>query len=306
MVNPTSETSTRRSGFGSLILLALLSCLGTNADAHAMLVEPYRPPLEIVQMSGEFAMVYKEEGSSYGEHLQGSRDLLTRKGYKVWSWTGQASKCKTCPIFILPHNEELENVKVYAFIRALESKKSELLALYGGDPQEYNLLAQIAVGILGRESEFFESPRYRVKENSQLTIRLVKVVQIYLEGSDRGTGLNSRGPTQIKIVPAKIAQKYGVTRDNLYIPENAALATMGYLMDILAELKRRVVLNHLSFITPNNYADYLPYIYFGSRRQLLNGTATPDQNIYIRDMRKYMTWIEIYEGPPQSQPLFRP
>lgn len=285
---------------------ALLLALAVAPPARAVPDQPYRSPVQVFPTPMGMPVVVQTGGPSYDEHLAASRERLREHGYREWRWEGQPSRCQDCPLFILPRERAIEKPKVYAFIRQLETKREELIALYGADPQEYNLLAQMAVGILGRESEFFESPRYRLKENAQWAIRLIKVVQIYLEGSDRDPELNSRGPTQIKIVPEKIAATYGVKPDELYRPENAALATMGYLIDALAELKRRVVLNHLSFVTPDTYADYLPYIYFGSKRQLLNGTATPDRNIYIRDMRKYMTWIELYEGPPRAAPLTRP
>ncbi|MBX3019027.1 MAG: hypothetical protein KF767_14160 [Bdellovibrionaceae bacterium] len=273
------------------------------SSAHGVQEHPFREPVQVFHTPYGMPIMVRTGGPTYDEYLKTSREELKSHGYQEWRWEGQKSKCTTCPIFILPKEREIETAKVYAFIRALETKRDDLLRLYGSDPQEYNLLAQMAVGILGRESEFFQSPRYRVKENAQWAIYLIKVVQIYLEGSDRDPELNSRGPTQIKIVPEKIAATFGVKHEDLYIPENAALATMGYLIEALAELKRRVTLNHLTFVTPDSYADYLPYIYFGSKRQLLNGTATPDRNIYIRDMRKYMTWIEIYEGPARSVPL---
>lgn len=294
--------SRRPSLIAASIVRAFLALTMTLASvsAGAVAQSPYREPIDVYPGFGGMPIVIQREGPSYNEYLAQTRDALTNNGYRLWKWEGQTSKCQTCPIFIVPHERRIETEKVYAFIRAIETRKGELLRLYNADPQEYNLLALMAVGILGRESEFFESPRYRLKENAQWAIRLIKVVQIYLEGSDRDPELNSRGPTQIKIVPDKIAEAYGVRPDELYIPENAALATMGYLIEALAELKRRVVLNHLSFVTPDTYADYLPYIYFGSKRQLLNGTATPDRNIYIRDMRKYMSWVEIYEGPAHT------
>lgn len=284
------------------LVTAALSCLLT-LPALAVQPSPFQSPVRVYTTPHGMPVMLNTGGPSYDEYLKISRQQLKDSGYKAWKWEGQKSKCKTCPIFILPHKQELETSKVYAFIRALETKREELIRLYNADPQEYNLLAAMAVGILGRESEFFESPRYRVKENAQWAIYLIKVVEIYLDGSDRDPELNSRGPTQIKIVPEKIANAYKIEASDLYIPENAAVATMGYLIEALAELKRRVTLNHLSFVTPDSYADYLPYIYFGSKRQLLNGTATPERNIYIRDMRKYMTWIELYEGAPESAPL---
>jgi hypothetical protein len=167
--------------------------------------------------------------------------------------------------------------------------------LYQSDPQEYNLLAKMAVGILGRESRFYTSPRYAFKENFQFVISFFKLVDsVVTEGSTETTP-NSRGPTQIKLIPPKISKKYGFDESQLNNPKFAALATMGYLIEALEELKKRKELNDLSFVTKENYVDYLPYIYFGAKKTLLNGKATPKKNIYVQDMKRYMSLVEIFE-----------
>jgi hypothetical protein len=224
------------------------------------------------------------------------RQDLFREGYQSWAW--QQSSCMDCDIILISAKSELHTPKVQAFIRALESSKGEILSLYGSNPQEYNLLAQMAVGILGRESKFFESRRYQFKEDFPWAVSILKTVNMYLAGADSATA-NSRGPTQIKVVPQRIAAKYGITPDKLYIPENAARATMGFLIEALGELKQRAQNNDWEFVTPETYADYLPYIYFGATGKLRNRTATPETNLYIREMKQYMGWLEMYERPIQ-------
>lgn len=275
--------------------VAILGLVLWSGTAQAVGKMPYL----ISEAFPEIPQAYRGVGPTYEEFVDIQREELKQAGYQPWTWL--QSDCQTCPLFILPTRIEIEDVNVYPFIRALETYKFELMELYHCDSNEYNLLARMAIGILGRESEFFNSPRYAVKESMPLVVHIIKVLEIFFEGSDREPDLNSRGPTQMKIVPDRIAQKYGIETDELYIPKNAALATMGYLIEALKEMKRRVVLNNWDYINPSNYADYLPYIYFGSKRQLFNRTATPDQNIYIRDMRKYMKWVEMYEGPASSQ-----
>jgi hypothetical protein len=224
------------------------------------------------------------------------RQVFEANGFEKWEWL--KSTCADCELSIVPLRAEVETPKVEAFLQALGDHKAELLQIYKIHGAEYNLLAHMAVGILGRESKFFKSPRYYLKEAAPWAVQLIKVVRIYIEGVDRDPSLNSRGPTQIKIVPAAIAQRYGVTEDNLYIPKNAALATMGFLIEALAELKRRVEVNHLAFVNPATYVDYLPYIYFGSTKSLVSGSADPEHNLYIRDMKEYMGWVELYERSP--------
>lgn len=192
----------------------------------------------------------------------------------------------------------------------IEERRSELLKLYGSDPQEYNLLAHMAVGILGRESHFFQSGRYALKETVPEAVRMLKVLKIYVYGikvKDKKTGemvyaepeRNSRGPTQIKTVPKKISEFYDVSEETLWRPDHAALATMGFLIESLAELKRRVFINKIAYVTPDNYVDHLPYIYFGSTRMLAEGRVQPWRNPYIQAMKEYMTWVQLYEVDPQ-------
>lgn len=220
--------------------------------------------------------------------------------YRPWQW--MQSRCVDCEIFIQITNPKIQTEKVKLFVEALVKHKADLQELYGVHGEEYNLLATMAVGILGRESLFFTSTRYQLKETFPSMVKLMKVVQLYLDGRDGDISANSRGPTQIKIVPEKIAEIYRFDSGSLYIPENAALATMGFLIEALGELKRRIKVNNLPHINPTNYVDYLPYIYFGGTRALVNKTATPDRNIYVQDMKRYMTWIQMYQRDQNLRP----
>jgi hypothetical protein len=232
---------------------------------------------------------------AYGQDA--NRDRIEAAGFERFEWL--KSTCVDCEIAFVPLRAEVETPKVEAFLQAIADHKIELQQIYKIDGPEYNFLAHMAVGILGRESKFFTSERYVLKEAAPWAVQLIKVVHIYLEGVSRDPSPNSRGPTQIKIVPPVIAARYGVTPNNLYIPNNAALATMGFLIEALGELKRRIESNHLDFITPANYVDYLPYIYFGSTKSLISGKADPAHNIYIHDMKMYMSWVELYERSPE-------
>lgn len=232
-------------------------------------------------------------GPAYSSHVKQQRAEVKADGFAPWKWPG--SDCQDCEVAILPTNRMLENEDVYEFIRALENEKATILNLYRADAQEYNFLAHMALGILGRESRFFESGRYWLKENMPGMISILKTMRAYLLGGPHN--LPSRGPTQIKIVPDRIREHYRISAETLYQPEHAAVATVGYLIEALAEMKRRIATKQWSYITPETYVDYLPYIYFGSKRQLNDGTATPEQNIYVRDMKKYMGYVEIYEKP---------
>lgn len=238
--------------------------------------------------------------ASFEDQVQMQRNQLRFYGYKPWQWMN--SRCGNCELFIQTIHPDLQTEKVQLFIQALSLHKSDLQMFYKIDSNEYNLLAHMAVGILGRESEFFKSTRYQVKETFPGIVRLAKIMRSVFSDDIPLNG-NSRGPTQIKVVPYTVGRAYGIETDQLGTPDKAAIATMGFLIEALGELKRRVVKNDLTFVNPTTYVDYLPYIYFGSTRSLIKKTATPDKNLYVKDMKKYMTWVELYERELPSAPL---
>jgi hypothetical protein len=232
---------------------------------------------------------------------------------RPWSW--MVSDCQDCGVKVVIYSagsnkvkipdaenplklvemRKIENEKVEKFVRTLEKYKSEIIDLYHSDSQEYNLLAHMAIGILGNESEFFTSFRFFLKRNGSGVITGIKKVRSLVD-DDYEISQNSSGPTQIKVVPKKIAEKYGVTQATLRIwPEHAAVATIGYLIEALQELKRRAINSNLDFITPETYIDYLPYIYMGRTRLLMSGKAEPHNNKYILRMKHYMNWVQLYE-----------
>ncbi len=222
------------------------------------------------------------------------------QAFEFVPWVFGTSTCQDCAIEIEILQDEIKTEKVEAFIETLESEKFVLIDLYESDPQEYNLLAHMAVGILGRESEFFTSARYHVKESSQWLVTAIKTINNYLNGSENGVSRNSRGPTQIKLVPGRIQDHYGYNEEDLADPRAAAVSTMGILIEGLRELKQRAKNNQWDFITPSTYDDYLPYIYFGGTRRIKDGSATPDKNIYVKEMKNYMSWVRIWEVPAPS------
>lgn len=216
------------------------------------------------------------------------------EGLKPWVW--QSSDCRNCAIEITPLDASAFNRDVYMFIHGITSRKTELLELYQADGQDYNLLAHMAVGILGQESHFFESERYKLKENLPALVTLAKKIKAFAE-NEKDVSVNSRGPTQIKVVPQKIAEHYNIKPDDLRDPEKAAIATMGFLLESLKELRTRIRVQKLDYISESRIVDYLPYIYFGASGRLVKRTATPETNIYVKEMKRYMSYFKIYEKP---------
>lgn len=213
-------------------------------------------------------------------------------------WVWQKSTCQNCPIILRISSEDFKkNPRMVEFLKALVNEKQNILKLYHVDSQEYNLLAHMAVGILGNESTFFQGWRYKVKSNTQLAIAWGKALKAWF--NDDEASPNSKGPTQIKRVPERIEQFYNITEKNLWDPKYSAVSTIGFLIEALAELKQRAINNKLEFITPATYEDYLPYIYFGGAKKLINRTATPDKNIYVKNMKKNMQKVSVLEVVPQ-------
>jgi hypothetical protein len=152
-------------------------------------------------------------GSSgtYEEHLEKQKTFLESEGFRKWNWANSGKQaCLDCQLFLLPANTQLESDQVYAYLQTLEQEKATLLKLYPSDPHEYNYLAQVSVGILGRESLFFRAKRYFVKEYFQPGVNFTKLMRKYLGFIKGVSSRNSRGPTQIKDIPEKISQFYKV------------------------------------------------------------------------------------------------
>jgi hypothetical protein len=182
--------------------------------------------------------------------------------------------------------KEYQTATAITFMNEIDAKKAQLTKMYGLTNHEYNELTKLAFGILGNESQFGESKKYWIKEAMPFAVSMAK-------GNGLDTSSNSRGPTQIKTVPKKIARRYGVTKDSLEKPRHAALATMGFLADALSELKAKE--KHHPAITPENRFNYLHYIYMGKSHEITKGTATPNRNIYYRQIRNYNKGLEVYE-----------
>jgi hypothetical protein len=218
------------------------------------------------------------------------------------------------------------------FVLALEDEKAKLMKIYHLSNSEYDSLASYAFGILGNESEFGNGHLYQLKsevippfgvavlkewknnmyskakkdfekgkEEGGLLQGIKEGATTYIkQGLDSDIKLikgkvtsasNSSGPTQIKKVPVLIAKHYGLKKDDLAKPKNAAVATIGFLAASLEELRVRQLKNPA--ITDKNRMEYIHYIYMGSVSQIINKTATPDKNIYLRNLKKYQKGVKI-------------
>lgn len=207
-----------------------------------------------------------------------------RQSYSPYNYSPKSVGARKTVFYI--NNFERRNSTSQRFVNQLSIEKARLMKLYRLDNDEYNELARLAFGILGNESDYGRSFKYHVKESIPLVVALLKG-----EGFD--TTQNSRGLTQIKKVPALIEKEYGTKKEDLVIPEHAAVATLGFLADALSELKVKARLN--PDINSDNQYDYLHYIYTGRSSEITERTATPEQNIYLRQIKEAAKGLLILE-----------
>ncbi|MBC7464447.1 MAG: hypothetical protein H7256_00515 [Bdellovibrio sp.] len=281
----------RAFAFLSLFVVASLSM----ADGLPSAASANGDDLSLFFQPNAALISFKEANTMPVLPLPSALNFNPLKGFVKWNLN--EFRCADCAIKVVAKNPFLLTNDVYQFLMALGDEKAELQELYGIHGQEYNLLAQMAVGILGRESNFFQSKRYLLKEKVPALIGLAKAIVSFAKG--REINNNSRGPTQIKIVPTKIEDHYGIQPEELKDPKKSAIATMGFLINALDELRRQVRIRKITYITKDKIVDYLPYIYFGAARAIYNRTATPEKNAYVQEMRKYMTWVDVYEYHPE-------
>lgn len=245
-----------------------------------------------------------------------------KNDYGVFNYSPRQSY--NSDIHFVINNKKLETPLVKGFAQTLETEKEEIRKLYNLTDKEYNDLAQMALGVMGNESQFGESKRYKAKtvlgeenvaalrtirdnmkngEITPLNFSYLKIRQVLKEDTP-DTNLNAAGPTQIKKIPEKIKEHYNIEKLNLKDPKWSAVATMGFLAESLEQLKSQEKVfnakNAKIKITKENRLDYLPYIYMGKTREILEGTATPDKNIYIQNLKQnqssFSLWIENGEN----------
>lgn len=194
-------------------------------------------------------------------------------------------------------DKSIDTPKVREYIETLVQQKEYILKAYPFEKwqvteTDYDILAHMAVGILGRESQFFTSKKYLLKENAQWAVNLAKAGRSLISDKSYSPD-NSRGGTQIKNISDNIKRAYGVTEDDLNIPKVTAVATMGFLIESLYYLQNKASNRGYEPFRHIDYVNYLPYIYFGRAKAVFDGTATPDTNLYIKGMKLDMHRVNV-------------
>ncbi|MCR9203670.1 MAG: hypothetical protein NXH75_03770 [Halobacteriovoraceae bacterium] len=272
-------------------------------------------PFYILPNDEDFEFVIKNNNLSFTTY---------EKGLPYFDYNFTPKSRSAFPTEYTIENPEYDTPFARDFLKTLEEEKQNLMKLYNLDNDEYNELVILAFGILGQESQFSKHWRYKVKETFPGGVAYLKnyknifgefgnnrkkegfwgAVGTFISDSwenewDYFTGRistkqNSRGPTQIKKIPALIKKEYGVGKEDLDEPQNAAVATLGFLAQSLEELRAKEKFH--PDINGKNRFDYIHYIYMGLSHEITQGTATPEKNIYFQNLKKYSSSLRIWQN----------
>lgn len=185
-----------------------------------------------------------------------------------------------------------DNRKNYA--QAIVNNKRELQKRFNLTSDEYNNLAELALGIAEQESKFGTADRYKLKNHiPDFALNLSKYIT-------RGhAGARSRGYTQIKNKSdnkelQEIYKELNIDDDNIYNADKSAIATIARLAYMYNnEVKGR----NFKTAEGNDLNPYhaLMYKWLGKNNELRNQTATPNKNVYIRNVNQYSRNFDMYD-----------
>ena len=185
-----------------------------------------------------------------------------------------------------------DNRKNYA--QAIVNNKRELQKRFNLTSDEYNRLAELALGLAEQESKFGTSTKYKIKENTpDAMLDIAKYV------IRRNKGAISRGYTQIKNKSdnkelQEIYKELNIDDDNIYNADKSAIATIARLAYMYNnEVKGR----NFKTAEGNDLNPYhaLMYKWLGKNNELKNQTATPNKNVYIRNVNQYSRNFDMYD-----------
>jgi hypothetical protein len=279
-----------KTGIRSLVLLTLLSPLGIQAENASSHTATARRPATTGQ-----AAPSAQGRSTDNCYIRASIKLESRL-----------------------NRSELANY----YVLQLNNRRAQdrIRELYDLDANTYEKLYRLAFGILGAETKFGRSPKYWVKErfpwltsslkefrNEDLSVESLRTLRSDIElglihetlaqtDSTYSPGAtlpelfdlsqNSRGPTQIKYFPERLAEAFPeINKGNLDEGSRAAIATMAYLAEALPRLKAIAAKNNC-VIPEDRLVDHLVYLYTGRSGEIINCTATIDRNLYYQKVVK--------------------
>jgi hypothetical protein len=165
--------------------------------------------------------------------------------------------------------------------QAIVNNKKSLMKDLKINGDLFNDIAEISLGVAGQETEYGTSLKYKLKTEG---------VQDILKSITNNNSYNSKGITQIKFDGMNkevkvLFDKYGITKDNLNKGDKAIIAQIilfsyAYNNELPAYQKVMKELN----VSP---IEALLYLNQGKSGELRNKTATPEKNIYIKNVKTF-------------------
>lgn len=200
-------------------------------------------------------------------------------------------------------NEEYDkNVKAYA--QAITSNKRNLQKMFNLTSDEYNHLAEMALGMAEQETKFGTAKSYKDKQAARnvagdyvtdnVIVPLGRGIRNLIKGKNFNNHIDeapSRGLTQLKLQAdneemQELYKTLNVTADNIDNADKSAIATIARLAYMYNnEIKARQFTGYNN--QPISPYDALLYKWNGHYDWLTNHTATPAQNNYINSVRDY-------------------
>lgn len=190
-------------------------------------------------------------------------------------------------------DEEYDNNRK-AYASSIVNNKKALQQRFNLTSDEYNHLAELALGIAEQESKFGTANRYKIKD--WIPDWMMDTAKYIYRGN---SGARSRGYTQIKNKSdneelRKIYNELGIDDESIKSADKSAIATIARLAYIYNnEVRGR----NFKTADGNNLNPYhaLMYKWLGKNNELKNKTATPNENIYIRNVNKYSRNFDMYD-----------
>ena len=310
---------------GAKSLKELGNYLGVGSEIYTL---PEQPGSRFTLSGGKLNYI---ADNPYGITKKGK---ISESGHDMVNWDDYNTYIDKSysPLVIKPkrqYDDPEYNKNALDYVNTLSTNKEQIQKEFGLTSNEYNKLAQLAVGIAQQESKFGTAKSYKIKQMTgdigqdaaQYVRGVIKDIKknpiknyfasrlglSALHASTHGSGregmnaANSKGYSQIKydadITNTELKTKYdklGVTKQSLETAQGSAIATIARLAYMYnTEIKGR------TFKGENNSNidkyDALLYKYQGKHNELKNNTATPNKNIYIANVHRYLDDFEYYE-----------
>lgn len=232
----------------------------------------------------------------YGNTQKGK---LSDKGKDMVNWDDYNTHIDKSysPLLIKPNkktNNQEHDINALHFANTISTNKQRLQKQFNLTSNEYNRLAQLAMGIAEQESNFGTGTSWNLRHNYKLKTSLSGLVSFI-----KGDAAQSRGYSQIKLNGdnkqlQQIYKNLGINEQSILTSQGSAIATIARLAYIYnTEVKGR------NFKGQNNKNidayDALLYKWNGRNNQLTNHLATPRDNNYIRNVKSYLNNFDYYE-----------